>query len=514
MKEEDMVQAIDGVQSVLMEHSSEDYANSDHWLKYWNAVSAPSDDDWLEGLTEDGDKFLLKDKLMVPKNRVGDLIDHWHNAQLMHPGPDKLQKDLESTFLFPPGYYAVLNRYCKACAVCRATKHPDRSTARNPVYTAIPESPMRSISIDVFAMPQLTVDGEVFDCVILAVDRHSGYIVAVPGTKSKKKDKRDKHGVGLQAKTVAQARIRHRLTVFDVPALICSDRGTQFVGAWFRTMCKYMGVRHAKTSAYHRRSNGKAEVAGRQLFEKFWQLHIDEAGRSWYHSISRNQQAYNDLPRPSGFSPHRILFLRDRVSRTLPWMNHGNVAREANAMMSEADDTAKKVCDAMVAGHAKRAEYFQSGEVHKYPLKDTSSSHGAYRVSYCGTPCKMCMCSKWGTAKTVERDHTQLLPREPDPHGCAVTFEFTADAFDSDNDGEEDQYTAWGFLSDKPDPSTPGGRLYKVRWKGFAASRDSWEPPSSFLPRYTSVWLDYLKAKKIMLDVKSVLVHLVTGIRD
>ena len=43
------------------------------------------------------------------------------------------------------------------------------------------------------------------------------------------------------------------------------------------------------------------------------------------------------------------------------------------------------------------------------------------------------------------------------------------------------------ILADKPDPGTPGGRLYKVRWKGLAASRDSWEPPSSFVPRYTTV---------------------------
>ena len=119
-----------------------------------------------------------------------------------------------------------------------------------------------------------------------------------------------------------------------------------------------------------------------------------------------------------------------------------------------------------------------------------------------------------GNTKTVERDHTQLLPREPDPHGRAITFEFTADAFDSDDDGEEDVYTAEGILSDKPDPSIPGGRLYKVRWKGFAASRDSWEPPSSFVSRYTSVWLDYLKAKNIKLDLKDVLVHLVRSDRD
>ena len=322
-------------------------------------------------MTEDGDKLFLKDKLLVPKKQVEDLIDHWHNTQLMHAGQKNLQKDLELRFLFPPGYYAVLNRYCKACAVCRATKHPNPSTAENPVCTAIPQSPMRSTSMDVFAMPEVTVEGEAFDCVILAVDRHSGYIVAVPGKKSKKKDKREKHGVGLQAKTLAQAMIRLWLTVFDVPAVICSDSGAQCVGAWFCTMCKYMGVRQAKTVAYHSSSNGRAEVGDRQLFENFRHLHIEEPGRNWYHSLWRVLQAYHNLPGPSGLSPHRILFLRDRVSRTVPLMNHGNVAKEATSMMSKADDAAEKVCDAMVAHHAKRVEYFRTRDVHKYRLKDT-----------------------------------------------------------------------------------------------------------------------------------------------
>ena len=33
-------------------------------------------------------------------------------------------------------------------------------------------------------------------------------------------------------------------------------------------MCSLMGIRHAKSVAYLSRSNGRAEVAGRQLFEK------------------------------------------------------------------------------------------------------------------------------------------------------------------------------------------------------------------------------------------------------
>ena len=117
--------------------------------------------------------------------------------------------------------------------------------------------------------------------------------------------------MGLQAKAMAQAIMRHSLTVIDVLAIICSDRGTQFVGAWFCTMCKYMGVRHAKTVAYHSRSIGRAEVAGKQLFETFWQLHIEEPGRNCYRSLSRGLQAYHNSSGLFGLSPHRILFLRD-----------------------------------------------------------------------------------------------------------------------------------------------------------------------------------------------------------
>ena len=160
-----MVAPVELVRSVLTEEGSDDYAPSDHWSKYWNAVSAPSDDEWSEGLTEDGDKLFLKDKLLVPENRMEELIDHWHNAQLMHPGRDKMQQDLEWRFKFPPGYYAILDKYCSDCAMCRTTKSPNHSTAGNPVYTAIPEAPMRSVAMDVFAMPGVTVEGETYDCV-------------------------------------------------------------------------------------------------------------------------------------------------------------------------------------------------------------------------------------------------------------------------------------------------------------------------------------------------------------
>ena len=122
---------IEFLESVLMEDLSEDTFAWEHWNKYWNAVSVPSDDEWPEGWTEDREKLFLNNKLLVPEDRVVALIDHWHNAQFMHPGRHTMQPDLEWTFEFPPGYCAILNRYFNHFAVCRAMINLNHSTAGN-----------------------------------------------------------------------------------------------------------------------------------------------------------------------------------------------------------------------------------------------------------------------------------------------------------------------------------------------------------------------------------------------
>ena len=170
------------------------------------------------------------------------------------------------------------------------------------------------------------------------------------------------------------------------------------------------------------------------------------------------------------------------------------------------------------------AKYLKEGKIHKYSLKDPGrvdlhhkdvlTCHRQLSWYIPGVIVRKIEQDVYavqdGDNKMLDRDHTQLRPRGPDPSERAVTFEFTAGDLESDADGEKDEYTAERILTDKPDPDTPGKRLYKVCWKGFAASRDSWELPSSFVPSYTTVWLDYLNS----LDVKDVLVHLIMHERD
>ena len=166
---------------------------------------------------------------------------------------------------------------------------------------------MERVAIDNFATPPIRHRKEVYDCVILCGDRHSGYLVAVPA--------RDK---GLTEEASAHQMFSHWLTVFSTPKAIYSDNGSHFNRAWFRTMFRMMGVRHARTVAYHSRSNGRAEVARRQLFEQLKKLHLERPCRHWLTSMRHAIQAYHNLPTFSGYSPNQILFGRDRIEQGLP----------------------------------------------------------------------------------------------------------------------------------------------------------------------------------------------------
>ena len=102
--------------------------------------------------------------------------------------------------------------------------------------------------------------------------------------------------------------IRHWLTVFDIPCTICSERGPEFTGGWFKAMCSLMGIRHARSVAYLSRSNSRAEVAGRQLFEKLRKIHITNPRQNWFEEMWPALKAHHDTPTPGGLSPHQILF--------------------------------------------------------------------------------------------------------------------------------------------------------------------------------------------------------------
>jgi transposase InsO family protein len=69
------------------------------------------------------------------------------------------------------------------------------------------------------------------------------------------------------AATGADTLIAAWVARFGVPAVITSDRGTQFTSQVWAILCRKLGIQHTTTTAYQPQSNDLFERAHRQLKE-------------------------------------------------------------------------------------------------------------------------------------------------------------------------------------------------------------------------------------------------------
>ena len=57
------------------------------------------------------------------------------------------------------------------------------------------------------------------------------------------------------------------------------------------------------------------------------------------------------------------------------------------------------------------------------------------------------------------------------------------------------------ILAQCPRASAAGGVEFKVGWRGYGPSHDTWEPVSSFVPRINTPFMDYVCKHKVRLQV-------------
>ena len=166
-------------ESCLKNDSTEDYAKSEAFESAYRALTDPDDGQkWPKGLTEEHGKLYRNVRLLVPE-----LCEAWHH-HMMHPGVTKQALDLQHRLEIDEiGLYNAIEQVKKGCSVCQACDPHNQDVGGKAKWTPIPDQPMEIVAMDVFSMPEVHIGKEVFDCVVLCVDQHSGYIVAVPACK-------------------------------------------------------------------------------------------------------------------------------------------------------------------------------------------------------------------------------------------------------------------------------------------------------------------------------------------
>ena len=103
----------------------------------------------------------------------------------------------------------TINRECQACQACDRPRNKHGPL----VFTPIPPANTAHVAIDIFQLPSVRTDWKVYDCMVVCVDRHSGWIIAIP----------EKY-VGLKGETVAKALLPH-WSMMGIPTKITTDRG-------------------------------------------------------------------------------------------------------------------------------------------------------------------------------------------------------------------------------------------------------------------------------------------------
>ena len=182
------------------------------------------------------------------------LVREYH-SEIGHPGGERLWKELARRHLFPDVAEArrVAQRVKGQCEVCQSSD-PSRLPYKCPIEpTPIPPYLMDSVTLDLFALPEVTVAGKVYDTLVLCVDRESGWMVGTPHQK-----------LGLCGDQVAKDMFR-QWEMFGVPSRVSTDRDPLFANSWWQTLCAAHGARVAYGHAYHHQAQGRVENAGQQV---------------------------------------------------------------------------------------------------------------------------------------------------------------------------------------------------------------------------------------------------------
>lgn len=265
---------------------------------------------WPTGVRLVGGRLYKDNLLCVPTGLTGGVV-RAHHGDAGHAVGARLWHQIQRWYQFATPKEAekiasVVHKGCGVCQACDPNRAPYRCALES---TPIPPYLMDSVSVDLFAMPEVQHEGKPFDTLALCVDRESGWIVATPHLNK-----------GLTAEKVGKAMYR-QWDMFGVPSVVSSDRGPHFASGWWHTICAALGVRVAFGQAYHHQANGRAEVAGQRVMSMISKLVTDLGVRevSWVELLPKALRHIHDLPGEAGLSPYEIVFGRHRPLQGVPY---------------------------------------------------------------------------------------------------------------------------------------------------------------------------------------------------
>ena len=232
------------------------------------------------------DVLMYENRVLIPPTLRAEISDSLHSA---HQGVTGMGNRARAT-VFWPGISLAIENTRRNCVPCDRIA-PSQSFLP-PVPPLIPTMPFEAIAADYFELA-----GHYY---LVTVDRFSNW----PEVKQVRKSD---DNVGAQGLIKA---LKTLFAGFGVPSELSSDGGPEFKSHDLDNFLSRWGVAHRQSSAYHPRSNGRAEVAVKAM-KRLLQENISANGDiNSDRYVQAILQFRNTQDSDSGLSPSEVLFGR------------------------------------------------------------------------------------------------------------------------------------------------------------------------------------------------------------
>jgi Integrase core domain/Integrase zinc binding domain len=253
---------------------------------------------------------------LVPVQQRRAMFEALHS--LSHPGIRATCRIVTARFVWR-GFATEIGSWCKECVGCARGKthvHCKSKVEKIPV----PGQRFQHVHVDL-AGP-LPVSGQGHSYILTMIDRTSRWPEAVPLSS-------------ITAEACADAFVSGWIARFGVPAVVTTDRGTQFSSATWACLARTLGFQHVMTSAYHPQSNGMVEQLHRQLKGA---LRARVCGASWLEHLPWVMMGIRAAPKEeANISPAQMVYGTDLVLLGQP------AARAAGATDTAAGEEVKSI---------------------------------------------------------------------------------------------------------------------------------------------------------------------------
>jgi Reverse transcriptase (RNA-dependent DNA polymerase)/RNase H-like domain found in reverse transcriptase/Integrase zinc binding domain/Integrase core domain/Chromo (CHRromatin Organisation MOdifier) domain/Retroviral aspartyl protease len=236
-----------------------------------------------------------KNRLFVPRadNLRTYIIREAHNQiSTAHPGQNKTIKILRSRYYWPK-MSDHIRQYIRNCAACQRAMVPRDKTPGLLQPLPIPERPWQHISMDFKSFPP---DKAGYDMIFVVVDRLSKRSYSIPCYKT------------TTAKDMARLFIIYVWRTHGPPDTIVSDRGPQFISAFWHEFCRILGIKLKLSTADHPQTDGQTEIMNQYIDQRLRPF-VNYYQDNWSELLPIIDYAQATLPHESiGLSPFQVEF--------------------------------------------------------------------------------------------------------------------------------------------------------------------------------------------------------------